>query len=752
MATIRRHPDRPGVQLLDPIEGVRYDLYVSEDDVDVQQRSGDTVSVPTDAVARVTSERLTLPKRLELIVRDEDLQVVGTVDPDDPVVPHLPADGPYLIEVTSAPLKLYLQVTSAFSVAVGEGRLDITFPGVEPVDIAIRSFHEQPAGTITVGDSVRDEMEAISRFGSALKTTTPERAWPTLRGHPPLVEAGDAFDVPDGIERPATGITLHVPPDREYIYPAAPLAYYLGARLEPTSGDPRLTAAGQGTPIDAEAYTDDLNTLLRRIFVLDVAARSEGMYPFRTAAHDRIDDVVDGRVDWSGLFDSPIDERVAAYLAPRFDGVATEAVLPEWHLTTDLAPTQSTFEFLPWVAKDLSLVRLPDRVAEAELTPEPEPVSDFLRQPNEEEPERTDRPAGDGDGQGSMGDGLASMASPDSTRVRPPSVDTAEHRWIGEDIPLGAQRADRAALQRQSSRLPPEQDDHVITIDVVCNDEAMTAESVVEEVYGVRDFLEYDVRTHYGLTRGELREVLGESSDLFHYIGHVDDDGLQCVDGALDARTVSGVGVDAFLLNACQSYQQGKALLDAGSLAGVVTLSNVSNVSATRLGRQLARLLDTGLRFRSALAILQAYVPMSSQYIVLGAGDLQLVQSESGAPNMAELTQPADDRFELSLSYFPASGYDIGSLSSPVIDAADTHYLVGETAGPYRVSRPDLLSFLQREDVPVGVHGELMWSSDIAMALGGDTSRSLGDVVDAKWSPEAVADGVEDAFSVRGPR
>lgn len=733
MPTIRRHPDRPGVQLLDPIEGVRYDLYVAEDDVDIQRRPDDSLPVPVDSVARVSSRRITLPKRRELIVRDERHQVIGTVDPDDPAVPELLGDGPYLLEVTSAPLKLYLQVPDPFTVDTRDGRLDVAFARPEPVDIAIRSFHERPAGTITVGDSVRDEMEAISRFGSALKTTTPERAWPTLRGHPPLVEAGTELDVPDGVERPSTGITIQVPPEREYIYPAAPLAYYLGARLEPTTGPPRLSAAGRVTPIDGDDYASALNTLLRRLFVLDVAARGEGIYPFRVAAHDRIDDIVAGDVDWGRLFDSPIDDRVAEYLAPRFDAVETAAVLPEWHLTTDIAPTQSSLEYLPWVARDLSLVRLPSRASPSDPISEPEPVSEFLRRPDDDgaDPPADGAPdAGAGaDGPSTGGDGLSF--------VRPASTATPEHRWIGEETPLEAQVADLGALTRHLSRLPPEQDDHVISIDLVVNDEAMVEEALVEEVYGVRDFLDYDVRTHYSLTRGELREVLQSSSDLLHYVGHVDDDGIQCVDGPLDARTLDGVGVDAFLLNACRSYHQGQALLDAGSLAGVVTLSTVENVTATRMGHELARLLNTGLRFRSALAILRQYVASSYRYMVLGAGNLQLVQSESGTPYMVDLTVDAEGRYQVELSFFPASGYDLGALVAPVVDERDRHYLGTGTVGPFTLEESDLTSFFELEEIPVDFKGELTWTSDVVMALRAGSERPLAEAIDAQgglWS------------------
>jgi hypothetical protein len=42
-----------------------------------------------------------------------------------------------------------------------------------------------------------DVMMAILTFRSALKTTSPERSFPTLRGHPPAIELNDRLEIPD---------------------------------------------------------------------------------------------------------------------------------------------------------------------------------------------------------------------------------------------------------------------------------------------------------------------------------------------------------------------------------------------------------------------------------------------------------------------------------------------------------------------------------------------------------------------------
>ncbi len=128
---------------------------------------------------------------------------------------------------------------------------------------------------------------------------------------------------------------------------------------------------------------------------------------------------------------------------------------------------------------------------------------------------------------------------------------------------------------------------------VVCNDAEMTDE-IVDELYGFRDLVEFDVTIDYNRTMTELRGALKSSVDLFHYIGHVDESGFLCADGSLDVQTLDNVGIKTFFLNACSSYEQGMALIEGGSTAGVVTLANVANKTATRVGRTFAGLLNIG--------------------------------------------------------------------------------------------------------------------------------------------------------------
>ncbi|MFB6197755.1 MAG: hypothetical protein ABEI52_05720, partial [Halobacteriaceae archaeon] len=166
--------------------------------------------------------------------------------------------------------------------------------------------------------------------------------------------------------------------------------------------------------------------------------------------------------------------------------------------------------------------------------------------------------------------------------VKPESGESVEQAWVGEGVPVGASKPLLAAYHNRLSRTPADGD---IDIVVACNDEKMNEESgIARQAYGNRD-LPFDVSLERDLTVSELRECLQQDVDLFHYIGHIDGGGFECVNGKLDASTLGSVGVDAFFLNACQSYEQGLELIQAGAVGGVVTLRDVVNTGAVKIGR-----------------------------------------------------------------------------------------------------------------------------------------------------------------------
>ncbi|TKX83872.1 caspase family protein, partial [Halorubrum sp. SS5] len=313
--------------------------------------------------------------------------------------------------------------------------------------------------------------------------------------------------------------------------------------------------------------------VLRQSFHMDCLARTEGFYP--VDLHERETTGLD--LDWGRLYDLPLAERLGEYLDVPFEAVEPE--LPQWTLTTDVRPDPENVEMLPFVAGELSIVRSPETVT---------PVEDdggvgvgFLGGADRSSARATRRevPAGGvglGDDEFVRGGASAAVtrgADASAERgavaaqtdfVRPEPVDTVEHAWVGDGVPLDTNKATLDAYHRRLEAGQVEQSR--ISVLVVCNDEQMREEGNVADLYGLRDMVQFDIEVRHDLTRAEMRETLESDVDFLHYIGHVDDRGMQCADSYLDLTDEDlEIGVSAFLLNACQSYQQGEALVHRGS-------------------------------------------------------------------------------------------------------------------------------------------------------------------------------------------
>lgn len=327
---VRAHPDRPGVELVDPIENSRFALYTPTP-VEPTDARTDDFYFPVDAAVAVESTDIEIPRLSNVLVRSADGDLV--TDTAGQTDRTLPPDG-YLVELTTTPMKVYLAVDAGLELAHGKTSLSIEFGSPTEVRIGARSFHEQPAGTITTPADPEVAMRAVSLFGSSLKTTSPERSFPTLRGHPPLVELGDSFAVPDRIDGPDTGVRLVIPPEWEYLYPAAPLAFYLGAEVVPGTA-PRLVAQEFEHPLDAgRSYETAVHDVLEQVFFLDCVTRTEGYYQVDLRLRNELERLSVFDLDLGRLYDRSLAAQLEAYLEIPYGEISE--LLPLWHLTTDV--------------------------------------------------------------------------------------------------------------------------------------------------------------------------------------------------------------------------------------------------------------------------------------------------------------------------------------------------------------------------------------------------------------------------------
>jgi hypothetical protein len=700
-----------GLVVSDPIERSQVVLS-TPDPVEVGDADPGRFRFPADAAAAVRTDRLDLETVVSVCIRDDDGDLLARTEHFDE---QSFGEGTYSVELF-APIKLYLRVDAPFRVVSDATRTRIEFDRETDVTVGARSHHKRPAATITTTDRPRDAMRAVSLLGSALKTTTVERSYPTLRGHPPLVDRGEAFEAPAGLSSPETGVTIELPATRRHVYAVAPLAYYLGATVVPGETARLVTDDGFTHELGvARDFETDVERLLKRTFFLDCLTRTEGYYQVdlfeRTALESELAADVD--LDFPDLYGRSIGAQLESYLEVPYGTI--EAHAPRWKLGAHVSPSASNVELLPFLANDLAVVTTQTTEPTTGSAVQADAVEGFLRRPSagrRPDPTATSR-AGPGAEPFTRSASTQPQQSGETrTYVQPPETDALEQAWAGPGVPIGASKASAAAYRNRLSREPVEGD---IGITVVCNDPRMAAEQdAVEAVYGSRESLPFDVRTYYELPAASLREVLKADTEFLHYIGHIDGEGFQCPDGALDVGTVEEVGVDSFLLNACQSYEQGMELIEQGAIAGIVTLSDVVNDGAIDIGRSLARLLNYGFPIRPSLEIAGRDSYVGSDYIVVGDGSFHVTQAQGALPNLCEIRTDGDV-YKMDYTTYPVVEFDLGSIVSPVLPGDRPYYLTPGTADTFELTESELEDFLSLENNPVVVDGKLQWSDTLEL-------------------------------------
>ncbi|MFC7229716.1 hypothetical protein N0B31_20125 [Salinirubellus salinus] len=283
------------LRVYDPIEETVFTLLPGAP-VALREASTDAFYFPVTTAAAFHAFRVETTKLVQVFVRDASGDVVRKVAAGESA--GLPApDDEYSLEVPSVGCKVYLRTDApvrvlsddrATVVQFDPAATDETDTAADPplVRLGVRSFHERPAGTFAIDQTAESVLQGISRFGQALKTRSPERTFPTLRGMPALLtftdpDDGGTIDGHDPVEpvtrladvlaereqgrttgsasvrperRPSVdGRTqarssdrrarLRVPPEPTWVYPVTSLAYYLDAEVVPerTGDDPSLT-------------------------------------------------------------------------------------------------------------------------------------------------------------------------------------------------------------------------------------------------------------------------------------------------------------------------------------------------------------------------------------------------------------------------------------------------------------------------------------------------------------------------------
>ncbi len=533
------------------------------------------------------------------------------------------------------------------SVDIGE-RVVLSFPERRRVTVVVDTERPDP-GELAVPPTTEGVAAALVAAGGTPTTTTPARSDPGERPYPPRFAFEAGAPVPDAA--PVSDLELRVP-DLDALFLAAPLAYYTGADVSVGPGEPVLSGPSFDYPLGEGAT--DAPAAFKRVFRADCLLR-EG--------DERAADFDPG---------APISERVGRFLA---EGVAD---FPDWSLAAYVEPTFERAALLPHLLARGAAIH----------TPETEPLS----------------------GKALMERSLDSFyrsATPDPVDVCEPSLAEGElHCWHAPETPIDVYDGYHAAyeneLERGSAGRP-------LRVTVVCNEDRMREEGDgAADAYDRRGL---DVTLRRNLTRSELAAVLRAETDLVHFVGHCEPDGLRCADGPLAAADAGEVGARVFLLNACGSYREGVDLVAAGAVAGGVTYRQVLDEQAAKVGTTFARLLAEGFPVERSLDLARRRVMTGKDYAVVGDGTHSVVRP-AASPVVATV-EGDGERFRVAVDAV-RDGAAGRRYLAPFADAEPR--LRGDTA-VRTLTRTQLRSLCERHRMPVVFEGEYRRASALADEL-----------------------------------
>jgi hypothetical protein len=594
-------------------------------------------------------------------------------------------DSEYLLNL-DANIKTYVQFAGPATLVCSDDyeEMWLRFPEPAAVTLGFRSRLNAPEATVTVPETVEGVAAAVAYAASAHRTTSPDRSYATLRGHPPLVEYGDAVEVPDRVASatPDTGVEMRVPRSLRKLLVVAPLAYYLGATVTVEPGvAPQVVAREHDVRalLDDPDLLDTVSDTLERVFWLDCLVRNAGPHGIDLVETRLLDEV---GVDADRAYDATPAERLRTYLDAPYRRIRGD--LPDWHLSMHVAPTFENARTLPYLLDRLSLVYPPETEELEGRELMERSLDDFYR---------------------------AVGPAPNIDVVKPKLRRGRFHGWLADRTPIDVFKALPKAFSNRFDYLERTGDD--LSVAVVLNEATMEGEqSNVAEIYRDRSAdLPLDVQLHSDLTRRELAAVFASENDFVHYIGHCEDTGLRCANGTLAVADIEESNTQTFFLNACGSYYEGMELIRKGSVAGAVTFRKVLDNQAAKVGSAFARLLVNGFSFERALRLARRRIMMGKDYGVVGDGTHVLGQSENVIPSTAEVSSLADGAYRVTFD--AVIPHNPGGYYQPNVEEHYQSVLCGNEAEVY-LSAAQLRSFFERAKMPVIYDGEFYWSTELA--------------------------------------
>ena len=336
----------------DVIEGVEMRFRVDREP-DLSPALPAIFPLPVDRAVSFKATSVSVAEYSAVSVRDGDGKFLAR--PEEPT--QFPR-GDYCLEVNGV-TKAFIRVEDA-AVSVngtaGADPIEFVFDRRRTVSVGGRSLHTRPEATITVPDDPEALAEAVSVFGSSIREFSSERSWPTLRGHPPRIQRGDALDIPSQLTVPDSGVEVVVRPTYADVYRLSTLTYYLGARMR--IGDrPAIRLANGYTerlPGEGPKLERRVEALFRTWFLLDTLVRTDGYVISDREEYDRVGPKIPFYPP--NLEDLSMSERLMEYLEVDPETVTPHA--PAWATEAVVRPDPAAAELLPHLAHVLAPVRV----------------------------------------------------------------------------------------------------------------------------------------------------------------------------------------------------------------------------------------------------------------------------------------------------------------------------------------------------------------------------------------------------------
>jgi hypothetical protein len=153
-------------------------------------------------------------------------------------------------------------------------------------------------------------------------------------------------------------------------------------------------------------------------------------------------------------------------------------------------------------------------------------------------------------------------------------------------------------------------------------------------------------------------------------------------------------------------------LVEAGALGGVVSLTDLPNSLATRVGRDLARLFDAGFPLYAALDVVGTGPFAESAYSIAGDPMVQLCQCATGSAVLAEVEINGSQKFAVESQVYPTNRFSVGSMVNLQVHKNTIQYIASGEVSNKLLNNDEMDQLFTLGKTPVRVENSIYWTDE----------------------------------------